>query len=347
MSHRSFCNQQPWSAVTKLKVSGGFLFLGLCLVACASRASAGDAPPWMHTLSSAALPAHDEKTDAILMYSETDMVVLSVDKVRTHVRQAYKILRPGGRDYGTVVVYFGAREKVNSYGWCIPEQGKDYEVKGQKDSTEVAIPKVDGSELISDLRAKVLAIPAAYPGNIVGYEYDVEEQPLILGDIWRFQHKVPVRESHYSLQVPPGWQYKATWRNHPELKPTASGAQQQWVVNDIKPIRIEEDMPPFKGLAGQMIVSFFPPSGPAANGFTNWQEMGTWYQHLTTGRENASPEIKLKVAALTASVPRPVDKMRALALFVQHDVRYVAIELGIGGYQPHPAGDIFQHRYGD
>src|SRR5438477_7100093 len=39
--------------------------------------------------------------------------------------------------------------------------------------------------------------------------------------------------------------------------------------------------------------------------------------------------------------------MGALAKVVQKDIRYVAIELGIGGIQPHAAGDIFQHRYGD
>src|SRR5258708_10002958 len=39
--------------------------------------------------------------------------------------------------------------------------------------------------------------------------------------------------------------------------------------------------------------------------------------------------------------------MQALAGFVQNDIRYVAIELGIGGHQPHPASDIFNHRYGD
>ena len=39
--------------------------------------------------------------------------------------------------------------------------------------------------------------------------------------------------------------------------------------------------------------------------------------------------------------------MQALAGFVQRDIRYVAIELGIGGYQPHPATDVFTHRYGD
>src|SRR5205814_442579 len=32
---------------------------------------------------------------------------------------------------------------------------------------------------------------------------------------------------------------------------------------------------------------------------------------------------------------------------VQHDVRYVAIEIGVGGFRPHPAQDIFSNRYGD
>src|SRR5271155_2248156 len=39
--------------------------------------------------------------------------------------------------------------------------------------------------------------------------------------------------------------------------------------------------------------------------------------------------------------------MQAIGDFVQHDIRYVAIELGIGGIQPHSAPDVFSHRYGD
>lgn len=39
--------------------------------------------------------------------------------------------------------------------------------------------------------------------------------------------------------------------------------------------------------------------------------------------------------------------MQALASYVQQDIRYVAIELGIGGFQPHPAKEIFSHHYGD
>ena len=96
-----------------------------------------------------------------------------------------------------------------------------------------------------------------------------------------------------------------------------------------------------------MVVSFFPQGGALTRGFTNWQEMGAWYGGLTTGRRDASPQIKQQVAALTPRSSTPLDKMKALAQFTQHDVRYVSIQLGIGGFQPHPAADIFAHRYGD
>ena len=36
-----------------------------------------------------------------------------------------------------------------------------------------------------------------------------------------------------------------------------------------------------------------------------------------------------------------------MARFAQRDVRYAAIEIGIGGLKPHPAAEIFTHRYGD
>ena len=75
--------------------------------------------------------------------------------------------------------------------------------------------------------------------------------------------------------------------------------------------------------------------------------MGTWYLNLTNGRRDASPQITQQVTTLTASSKTPLDKMKALANFVQHDIRYVAIELGIGGWQPHPAAESYDHHYGD
>ena len=41
------------------------------------------------------------------------------------------------------------------------------------------------------------------------------------------------------------------------------------------------------------------------------------------------------------------DRVQAIAEYVQNRIRYVAIEIGVGGYQPHAASDIFRLQYGD
>jgi hypothetical protein len=319
----------------------------LLFVGMVPRASANsDAPAWMHRIVNAALPQHDEKTDAVQLYAERIITVQSADKIKTQVRVAYKILRPGGRDLGTVVIPFDSQAKINWLrAWCIPAQGKDYEVK-DRDAAEVALPAVQGSELITDVRAKVMHIPASDPGNIIGWEYEQEDHPFVLQDIWYFQHAYPSREEHYSIQLPPGWEYKASWLNHREIAPTGAGSNQwQWTVSAVPGIRDENEMPPHRGIEGQMIVSFVPPGG-AGRYFASWRDMGLWYTDLTRGRRDASAEISQKTAAL-ASKSSTLANMQAVARFVQHDIRYVAIELGIGGYQPHSATDVFAHRYGD
>jgi hypothetical protein len=61
----------------------------------------------------------------------------------------------------------------------------------------------------------------------------------------------------------------------------------------------------------------------------------------------ASPEIAAKAQELTAGKIDFYDKSEAIAMFLQQQVRYVAIKVGIGGYQPHAAADVFRNRYGD
>jgi len=346
MKSRSCYNRGPQQRATS---PARFLFCALAiLLAAVSQATAGsDAPQWMHVLVNVPLPAYDEKTDAVQLYSETDVTVISADKIRTEVREAYRILRPEGRARGVVGVPFNPQRKIKSlHGWCIPAQGKDYEVK-DKDAVEVS-PQVAGAELISDTKFKVLRIPAADPGNIVGYEYEVEEQPIFLQNIWYFQGKDPVREGRYSLHLPPGWEFEASWLNHAEVAPAAAGNNSwQWAVNDVKGIRTEPLMPPLQSVQGQMILSFFSAEAPALNANANWSAMGKWYLNLVSQRTEPSPEIKQQVTALTASKPTLLQKMQAIASFAQQDIRYVAITLGIGGFQPHPAAEVFSHRYGD
>src|SRR5258706_7944398 len=149
MSNKSYCNPGPRLRAT----NGRNLLLAGCIVASMlayvpEAVAGGDAPPWMRSLVNAPIPSYDEKTDAVLLYSETNVTVVSVDKIRTQIRKAYKILRPSGRERGIAFAPFYPQRKIKSFhGWCIPAQGKDYEVK-DKDAIEIAL-NVEGGELVS------------------------------------------------------------------------------------------------------------------------------------------------------------------------------------------------------
>src|SRR5258708_36022109 len=129
MINKLFCNPPPRQPA----ISRRFLLASVVALIAAfagTPRAVADAPAWMHAQTNAPLPPHDEKTDAVLLYSATNITVISADKINTPAREAYKILRPNGRGHATVFVHFNPSRKIKSlHGWCIPAQGKDYEVK--------------------------------------------------------------------------------------------------------------------------------------------------------------------------------------------------------------------------
>jgi transglutaminase-like putative cysteine protease len=308
---------------------------------------AASAPDWMRAQLSAPEPAHDDETDAVVLYSETELTVEGPGKMKRLERRVYKILRSNGEAYGAVSVYFTPKTRVTSmHGWSIPAQGKDFEVK-DRDISESAITDVDGGELIGDLRRKFMRIPASVPGSIIGYEIERMMQPYEMTDDWIVQDTVPVREASYTVRLPPSWTYKVFWLNREESAATQVGlGQWRWVASDLKPMKLERRMPPWQGIAARMVLSLQPPDGNGG-GFQSWPELGRWYLGITNGRRDPSLPLRQKVQALTASATDPLSKIRALAAFVQSDIRYVGIELGIGGVQPHPASEVLSNGYGD
>jgi hypothetical protein len=117
-------------------------------------------------------------------------------------------------------------------------------------------------------------------------------------------------------------------------------------LSNLPAIPIEHAMPPWQKIAGRLSLSLVKP-GEAVKQALTWSDVGAWYTDLTRGRTDATPEMKQKAAELVNAKSSQLEKIHALARFVQNDVRYVAIELGIGGYQPHSAAEVFVHRYGD
>ncbi len=304
-----------------------------------------DTPAWLRQAAQETMANVPADTNAIILFDEQETTVLPNGDIETIYRRAYRILRPDGKKYGLLGVHFDNQTRISWLkAWCIPKDGKDYEVK-EKDALETGL----GDEFYSDSKTKVLEIPAATPGNVIGYEYRQKQRPFVLQDEWWIQTRLPVRRSRFTLNLPPAWEYSTRWIQFPEQKPTnISSTQTVWEVENIPPIKEEPLMPPFRAVVARMGITYHPTSGgTSALGPTNWDQIGVWYANLTASSRQSTPEIQQKVKELTAGASSWREKVQILSTYVQSHIRYVDIEIGIGGFQPHAAGDIYKHQYGD
>ena len=145
----------PWSS--------SVLTAALVVLALAGPARAG-VPDWLREAARMSLPQYEKTTEAVMLLDEHLTTVSSNGEIKTLYRRAYKILRPEGRSYGTLTVYFDSETQLTYLkAWCLTAQGDEYEKK-EKDAIEAG---VEDGFLYADTRYKALVIPAAEAGNVI------------------------------------------------------------------------------------------------------------------------------------------------------------------------------------
>ncbi len=342
-------NKSFFKIQNRLRISLAVFAAGLILALASflPRVHADNAPDWLRAAAQEKLPEYPKDAVAVVLLDDQQTIVNANGQTETRTRRAFKILRPEAtRHYGHAEARFDNETKILFFkAWTITPDGHELEVK-EKDAVEESLTSF---ELFSDVRAKFLKFPEANPGSVVGYEIIQRQRPEVFDDVWTFQELIPVHKSRYTLQLPAGWEFTTLWANHPDQPPQSAGPNQYvWEVTESPAIEIEPEMPAWTSVEGHMVLKFFPSdSALRAKTSGSWNDIGLWYYGLIAPRRVATPEIKQKVAELTAGISDPLEKIRALAVFSQRQIRYAAIEIGIGGHQPHAAADVLAHRYGD
>jgi hypothetical protein len=303
-------------------------------------------PDWVRAAAAQPIPTYSPETNAVVLLDDTTYTVSTDGRAVEHRRHIVKILRPRGRDYSRVMVNFDKDTKILSlHVWSIGPDGHEYAVKDD-DFTDHGYGEGDS---FSDAKVRVVMAPGRDPGGIVAYEYEQRIRPYLTETTWNFQSSIPHRKQNFTLELPAGFTYDTVWAHHAATKAIDLEKQRwRWEMEDVSgldldhiPMHPDED-----SLAGRMTIHYAGPGVPAATEGT-WKSIGEWYEQLSRDRLAASPEIEAKAKELTAGKTDFYDKSEAIGEFVQKQIRYFAIEMGVGGYQPHSAAEIFQHRYGD
>jgi transglutaminase-like putative cysteine protease len=306
-------------------------------------------PDWVRTAAAQTVPAYPAETNAVVLLDDTTYTVAPDGRAVEHRRRVVKILRPQGRSQGTVHVHFDNETKILSMNvWSIGPDGHEYAMK-DKEYTDMGAPGMEGAFEFEDDKYRVAHAPGADPGGVVAYEYEQRSQPFVTEKTWFFQEDIPGVSLRFSLLLPAGYTYGTVWAHHPPVQAAdLESGRWAWELKDVPAIDLRHvPMSPSQdALEGRMTVHYAGPGlGVATDG--TWQSIGEWYSHLAKDRLAATPEITAKAQELVAGKTDLYDRMDAVGQFVQDNIRYVAIEVGVGGYQPHAAGDVFHNRYGD
>ncbi|WP_128911029.1 DUF3857 domain-containing transglutaminase family protein [Granulicella sibirica] len=323
------------------------LALGSALLPTVSFARTEPVPPWVTEAAHQTLPNYPAETNAVVLLDETTYSVAANGTAIEHRRRVLKILRPGGREEAVVAVPFDKDTQIRSLKvWSIGPDGHEYTLKPEE-IVDYGYPG-QGS-LFQDDKLRIAKAPGRDPGGVVAYEYEQTVRPYLTEKTWNFQESIPKLHQSFILELPPGFTYGTVWAHH--LQSTAIDLEHQhfrWDLKDTPGIDLEHiPMAPAEyALAGRMTIHYAGP-GLTAPTTDSWRTIGEWYQQLSRDRLTPTPEIAAKAKELTAGKTDFYDKTEAIGEFVQRQIRYFVIEVGIGGYQPHPAADIFRNRYGD
>jgi hypothetical protein len=298
----------------------------------AQRQSEGKTPP--------------DKAGAIVLLNSADIVISADGSASTQVRQAYKILKSAGESFGTLheeVAYF--RKVKNLKGWSLSPGGRTRTLE-KENIVEMGLSGI--SVNYTDSRWLMAKLPGAVAGAVVGFEYDIEENHDIgLFQRFVFQAQEPVQLAQLALTLPAGWQFNKTeWRME-SLAFEQTGNRFVWTAKDL-PYQPEEPlMPSWHFLSRRLAVTCYNPAGAAAMQFADWATVGRWCAELHQAPAALDTAVATHTRQLTKNLATPAEKLQAIAAFVRDEIRYVAVEIDKGRWQPRSAATTLHNRYGD
>ncbi len=254
----------------------------------------------------------------------------------------------GVKDYGEVQIpYDSELQEIHlDYARTITPDGREV-IPDKSAIHEITPPELKDAPMYSSIKLYSISMPALEPGAIIDYKITIKDKKPLptnekenFSDLWYFASDLPVQTSHYVVRVPKGtslrWQVKGI-DLAPIVQTDSDTITYTFLRNNIPAIGYEPYMPDIDALSPFVVVTTF----------SNWNEVAAWYNGLAADRVQTDSGILTKVDELTDGLQTPSAKISAIYDFVARKVRYVALEFGMGSYQPHPAPKTFANRYGD
>ncbi len=293
-----------------------------------------------------------ENADAVVRFDQGQFDIISPGKGILKTKYAITILNKNANYRSAFTEYYDKSDKINSLSAKIYNAiGKCIRSANMKDFDDMSA--VSGYSLYSDSRIKhTQPVTTEYPYTV---EYICEKtiDGLLFYQNWYFisGYRASVQYSKYIVNVPAsmGLRYKqVNFDSVPTIVNLQKNIQYTWECSNLKAIESEPYGPPLPKIIPHIL---FGPNKFEIEGYvgdmSTWQNLGKWQNQLLSGLDELPPETVSRIQELVKNCPDNVEKIKVIYNYVQKKTRYVAISLGIGGWQPFPAKVVDEVGYGD
>ena len=205
--------------------------------------------------------------------------------------------------------------------------------------------------LYSNARVYIISFPEISQGAVIEYTVKIYDSQLINKKDFVLDYGVqasePIIRADFTVSLPKERALHIKYLNQqyndfgavvePQKDERGIKTVFSWRFKDIPQIISESNMPSQAKINPTIRLSTF----------ASWQEVYDWWWKLARDKIKADSAIKNKVGELTSRKSTDEAKIQAIYNFVVQEIRYVAIEYGQAGYEPHKAEDTFRNKYGD
>jgi hypothetical protein len=324
------------------------LWLGATLLAAGKPARASDLPGWFLAVGTAEGEAVFPKADIVQLLRDTSMEIDKDGTCREVTRVVYHLRRGTAGSCARLGVTENSRVAVKSMRGWVGREGK-----AVREENKILRTTLFDEALYSESRDAILSLPEPAPGDLFGFQVEVEKRFPEQRSIGCFgRGEQPVVRWAYRLRLPKGWEARGSWAetvtSPPVVAPGTLG-EDGWVSWAREGIPAEPNenplAPPLDELAPAFFLQYRDPAGPSD--LETWPGVARWFGEYCS---EALADTVGFVTLVRGIAPVGLDaRERAARIgeWVRANIGYVQVYLRDGEFRPHPVGETFRARYGD
>ena len=297
-------------------------------------------------------PSFIGDADAVVRLNEHVYEVENEEEAVHRVHRAVTVFGPDARDHGLLVIpYDRFREVDEVEGWIRNADGEVIRKLSRDDQRDVSGNR--GPTLYSDFRLHVAELyDSRYPYT-VEYKYEVEIDGYASWPTWAPQASgdVPVERARFVLDAPAEMNARYTVRQG-EIEHRSETRDDRRVhtwETTLTP-KAERD-PQSPSWRHQRPTLYLAPDrfsqGGYAGSMSTWEDMSAWVYSMREDRRTLPPDLAAEVDRIVAATSTERETAAALFRYQQDRMRYVSVQLGIGGFRPFDVQYVHDRKYGD